>query len=343
MTKVLDGCIKCGACVRECPVLRQEGPGVFPGPRQLAVEGPRFNRELEGLRSPLALCTTCARCEAACPSRLPLPDAVVEVRKRLSGPGPLSEGHRRMLENVDRTGRTVLPERKAGERPAEGDVLFFPGCIGEGRSGEATSSALALIRAAGGKPYVPGGWMCCGSPLEKIGDTERLRKVREANLPLLDRAEVLVASCPGCTMQLRRGYGKDPLHLLEFLAERGAKLPFDPEAPKVRVSLHRPCHLARSVGPHTIDDARRILEAVPGVEVLDHPGQDDCCGGGGGVASAAPEVAARMAQARMAAARDAGADMVLAPCPFCVVNLGRTSMMEVRDLAAFLVARLERS
>lgn len=341
MARSRDACIKCGSCVRECPVLKQEGPEAFPGPRRLAVEAPRFNRELEGLKLPLTLCTTCARCEAACPSRIPLSEAVIEVRKRLGGSGPLAEGHRRMLENVDRTGRTVLPVRRADEAPTEGDVLFFPGCIGD-RSTESASSSLALLRAAGARPYVPPGWACCGSPLEKIGDTERLRKVREANAPLLDRAEAVVTACPGCTMQLAKAYRKEPLHLLEYLRERAAKLKFDPEAPRVRVSLHRPCHLTRAVGPHTISDAREVLGSVPGVELLDHPGQEDCCGGGGGAASAAPEVAAKMARARMVAARDAGADLVLAPCPFCVVNLGRAGVLEVRDLSAFLASRIKR-
>jgi Fe-S oxidoreductase len=84
-----------------------------------------------------------------------------------------------------------------------------------------------------------------------------------------------------------------------------------------------------------------LLEAVPGVTLIEYQGQDSCCGGGGGVASSRPEVAERMARDRVREARDTGADVLLAPCPFCVVNLRRVGGLEVQDLAVFLAERLD--
>lgn len=337
----VDGCIKCGACVRECPVLRQEGPERFPGPRRLAVEGPRFNAELAALRGPLSLCTTCARCSSVCPSGLPLPEALVRVRSLLQGDRP--EGQRRMLENVDRTLRTVLPEREE-IAPREGDLAFFPGCIAHGRLPEETAASLALLEATGARPYVPRDWACCGSPLEKIGEPDRLERVRQKNAGLLSGVGEIVASCPGCTVQLRNAYHKDAWHLLEYLHRTG--LPagrFAPPAHAVKVALHRPCHLARVVGPHTMDMARELLEAVPGVTVVEHEGEDECCGGGGGVAASCPEASLRMAERKLRSARRSGAAILLAPCPFCVLNLRRAGGMEVQELSVFLAGMLSHS
>lgn len=339
----VDGCIKCGACVRECPVLHQEGPGRFPGPRRLAVEGPRFSTELAALRAPLSLCTTCARCSAVCPSGLPLPEALVRVRSLLKE-GDRPEGQQRLRENVDRTLRTILPDREEAVLPREGDLAFFPGCVAPGRLPEETAASLALLEATGARPYVPREWACCGSPLEKVGELSLLARVRQRNSDVLSAVDRVVTSCPGCTIQLRNMYHKDAWHILEHLHRVG--LPagsFAPPARPVKVTLHQPCHLVRVIGPHTMDMARELVEAVPGVTVVAHEGEDRCCGGGGGVASSCPEVSLRMAEEKMRSARRSGADILLAPCPFCVLNLRRAGGMEVQELSVFLAGKLYRS
>jgi Fe-S oxidoreductase len=90
-----------------------------------------------------------------------------------------------------------------------------------------------------------------------------------------------------------------------------------------------------------MDMARDLLRAVPGVWVVEYEGEDDCCGGGGGVASSRPDVAEEMARRKVRSARRAGADMILAPCPFCVVNLRRAGSIAVEDLTEFLAGRLD--
>ncbi|MBI0583665.1 MAG: 4Fe-4S dicluster domain-containing protein [Methanomassiliicoccus sp.] len=339
--RAADGCIKCGACLRACPVLAQEGKEEFPGPRRLVVEAPRFNVPLASLRPPLALCTTCARCEEACPSRLPLTDAMVRMKASIDWGTDRPEGQARMLDSVSRTGRAVAPDRPSPPAPSEGDIMFFPGCIAEGRLPEVVGASLALLKAAGERPYVPSGWACCGSPLEKVGASWHLSSVRAANAPIL-RGKAVTA-CPGCTVQLRNAYGMEALHVIEHLHSRGG-IParrYLRDAPLVTVALHRPCHLARVVGPHTMEMARDLLGSVPGVTVTEYDEQDGCCGGGGGVASSRPEVAERMARGKIRSARSAGADVLLAPCPFCVINLRRAGGMAVEDLMVFLARRLE--
>ena len=37
-----DRCIKCSSCVRACPVVAEVGETTFPGPRNVAVDAPRF-------------------------------------------------------------------------------------------------------------------------------------------------------------------------------------------------------------------------------------------------------------------------------------------------------------
>jgi Fe-S oxidoreductase len=247
-----------------------------------------------------------------------------------------------MLESVDRTLRTVLSER--GETaPEEGDLAFFPGCIAHGRLPEVAAASLALLKATGARPYIPRDWACCGSPLEKIGEPDRLERVRRKNAELLSEVGEVVTSCPGCTVQLRTAYHKDAWHILEYLHRTGFPAGTFAPARGVKVAFHRSCHLARVVGPHTTDMAWELLGAVPGVTVVEHEGEDECCGGGGGVASSCPEASLRMAERKLRSARRSGADVLLAPCPFCVLNLRRAGGMDVQDLSVFLAGMLSRS
>lgn len=331
-------CIKCGACQNVCPVLSLEGLEKFPGPRRLAVEAPRFSRELLALTAPLEMCTSCARCEAVCPSRVPITEAVTLMRARYA---VLSDGGERMLRNSRQMGRTIAPVAKV-VAPSKGVTLFFPGCIGEARATPSVQAAVDLLLDHGDRAYVPEDWHCCGSPLEKIGQRGEAERLRDLNAPMLDAAEAVVTACPGCAAQLRRSNGVEALHVLEHLYESitPARLKFRSPRP-MTVALHSPCHLLRTIGPHAIDYARELLASVPGLRVVDMD-DEGCCGGGGGVASARPDLASRMARRRTDSAARAGAEMLLAPCPFCAVNLSRAGGVEVRELTSFLAGLSER-
>jgi Fe-S oxidoreductase len=50
-----------------------------------------------------------------------------------------------------------------------------------------------------------------------------------------------------------------------------------------------------------------------------------------------------MARRKISSSRDAGAQVMVAPCPFCVVNLRHAGGVEVVDLAVFLANRLDPS
>jgi Fe-S oxidoreductase len=90
-----------------------------------------------------------------------------------------------------------------------------------------------------------------------------------------------------------------------------------------------------------MDMARELLEAVPGVQIVEYEGENDCCGGGGGVASSRPDLAEVMARRKVRSALRAGAEILLAPCPFCVVNLRRAGGIRAEDLTTFLAGRLD--
>jgi len=344
MAPFINSCIRCDSCQKACPVVTIEGLGAFSGPRGLAVDASRFPEDAEALRDNLYKCTACFRCGDVCPARLPLPAQIMALRRSIFAKDRSLEGHARILANIDKHRRSIEPAARRPEvKPSDAKLLYFPGCIAENRLPaiyQGTTSLLAKGKAAF---RVPERWSCCGAPLEKVGDAERLRMVREENLRFFDGFERLVTSCPGCTTHFIQDYRLEPLHTIELLYEVVGvrKLPALPSHRKAKVALHQPCHLARTVGQHVVDYAAEILQRLPGVRLVEMEEADRCCGGGGGVVAGHPGVALALAKAKVESARRAKADLIVAPCPFCVMNISRAGGIEVVDFTTFLDARLK--
>jgi Fe-S oxidoreductase len=74
-----------------------------------------------------------------------------------------------------------------------------------------------------------------------------------------------------------------------------------------------------------------------------------CCGGGGLMLFYEPEEEQRMGVVRVQMAREAGADVVVTACPFCLVNIedaikvaGLEGKMEVVDLCELIDRHIQR-
>jgi fumarate reductase (CoM/CoB) subunit B len=338
-----DRCIKCGGCEQACPVVSIEGIQSFHGPRTLAVDVPRFSTP-SLLRDHIMKCTTCWKCEEACPARIDLPSTILDLRSEIFDPKDMLPGHRRIVENVDRFRMSIEPE--GGGPPAltrkDGEMMYFPGCISRERIPTIYRSTVRTLEKVNADFGVPLGWVCCGAPLEKVGDRERMASLVEENLRVLEPFDTIVTSCPGCTTQIFNHYGLEPLHTIEYLYESVGleKLRFT-DGGGARVALHQPCHLSRTLGPHTIDYAIAILNEIPGLEIVDLEKADECCGGGGGVVAGYPEVAHDLAMEKINNLSETGADFLLAPCPFCVLNLERAGGSKVKEFITFLENLLE--
>ncbi len=105
-----------------------------------------------------------------------------------------------------------------------------------------------------------------------------------------------------------------------------------------KVVYHDPCYLGRQ---HNIyEEPRRILESIPGIELVEMRRSREtalCCGGGGsGLFLDLPRV--NMDKARADHIREASADCIAVACPHCCQMLdsairGLGYDIEVRDIA----------
>ena len=80
-------CIKCGSCMRACPVLNDPQGKTFPGPRTVGIDAPRFPEALS-IGNDALMCTMCHACEWACPSSITITRSMSILRERLADTVP---------------------------------------------------------------------------------------------------------------------------------------------------------------------------------------------------------------------------------------------------------------
>ena len=115
-------------------------------------------------------------------------------------------------------------------------------------------------------------------------------------------------------------------------------------------AYHDPCYLGRH--NQVYDDPRDVLDAIPGLKRVEMSRCRDrsfCCGGGGLMLFYEPQEDERMGVKRVQMAAEAGANVIVTACPFCMVNIedaikvaGMEGKMTAIDLAELVDQQLER-
>jgi heterodisulfide reductase subunit D len=231
--------------------------------------------------------------------------------------------------------------------------LLFAGCAADQATGRKAARALAGImqKAAVDFAILGSKEKCCGLYAFDLGFRREYERLKAANLEALIEAGVktIVITCGSC----RRIWGEylkttgmelQALHGAEYISRLLAqgRLSFSKRI-DVKVTYHDSCHLGRGAGVY--DEPRRILRAIPGVQLIEMERNRRwswCCGGGGGVPEADPQLAAWSAAERMREAAATGADLMLTSSALCQRSFGalNPSSLPAQDLFEFVYEAL---
>lgn len=356
----LFSCLQCGTCTASCPTAR----AWEVTPRQL-VRLLQLGRREEVLRPEvLYYCSQCYSCKVRCPMGIQLTEVLMEVRRLAvrEGAGPL-EAHQTLIGSVRNYHNPWMQPRQARDRWARNlrlkvlprervEVLYYPGCTAAYVSSAqpVARAAAALMQSCGVDFGILGrDEVCCGSTALRVGERGLFEELAVRNLEMFNRcgAGVLVTACAGCYGVIKHEYPRlgslqiEVLHLSELLLRLLEDGRLELPERKMRVTYHDPCHLGRHGGIY--DAPRRILEAIPGLELLEMERIRDnslCCGAGGGVRAAYGSLVAELAEDRLREAASTGAEALITCCPFCESNLGDASRagggLPVLDLVELL-------
>jgi Fe-S oxidoreductase len=167
--------------------------------------------------------------------------------------------------------------------------------------------------------------------------------------------ERIVTADPHAYNALKHDYKDVPPveHISQVLARsaRSGRLKFKPVENDGRVyTYHDPCYLGRHNDIY--DDPRTVLDAIPGLKRVEMKRSRDrsfCCGGGGLMLFYEPKEDERIGVKRVRMAVEAGANVIVTACPFCMTNLedaikvagleGKMSAIDLAELADQQIAR----
>jgi L-lactate dehydrogenase complex protein LldE len=214
-------------------------------------------------------------------------------------------------------------------------VALFVTCLGDQFFPMVGESVVAVLRRMGVEVVFDPAQTCCGQPAFNSGYREEARQVASRVLDIFRDAEYVVVPSGSCGSMIRVFYPElfadDPARLRQAEDLRGRVFEFSEFLVKVlkvedvgasfqkRVTYHDSCHLLRELGIE--DEPRKLLRAVRGIELVEMQDNRLCCGFGGTFAVKFPEVSVAMAEDKLRAVADSGAEIIVANDSGCLMHL----------------------
>jgi len=274
--------------------------------------------------------------------------------------GILSRIHPRLAAAeglVDAPPRRFLRDELPSAPPDAAVVQFLacgPNCV----SPEIGRATARLLKVQGVKAGAAGN-ACCGLPGISLGDREAARRLAKINIEILEKhpnAIILVddSSCASTLKEWPGLFEEDPAwktravavagrtrDLLEWLAQHPVPAPTAEEP----VTYHDACKARYAQG--LVEEPRRLLKAVPGLDYRELPEADQCCGGGGTYQFMQPAVSGAVGERKTANIVSTGARVVLTSSVSCLLQLRAGlrragSSVRARHLAEFFAGALDK-
>jgi glycolate oxidase iron-sulfur subunit len=214
-------------------------------------------------------------------------------------------------------------------------VALLSGCVMPAVFGATNEATVKVLRHNGCEVLVPKDQNCCGALLLHNGDKKTALALACQNIEVFSRLEVdaVVSNAAGCGAMMKE-YGElfkdDPVYreraerlaakikdVSEFLGSIPLKKPT--REIRARVTYHDACHLAH--GQKVREQPRALLQAIPGLQIMDLNESDWCCGSAGTYNLTEPEMAHRLLQRKVDNIKAAAVDVVVAGNPGCLMQI----------------------
>jgi Fe-S oxidoreductase len=295
-------------------------------------------------------CTTCGACEEECPLLIEYIDKIVDLRRGLVDDGNVPKSIQKALKALESRGN---PYGKMEKKKADWakDKEFQPTCDVKTLNGANTADTLyfvdsitsyddriqaigratARILDATGENFgiLGAAEKDSGHDVRRFGEETLFMALRDHNVEAIKASGVqrIVTSDPHAYNALKHDYKDVPPveHISQVIARevRTGNLKLNPVQNADNVyTYHDPCYLGRH--NQVYDDPRDVLDAIPGLKRVEMSRSRDrsfCCGGGGLMLFYEPKEEQRMGVKRVQMAAEAGANVIVTACPFCMVNM----------------------
>jgi glycolate oxidase iron-sulfur subunit len=214
-------------------------------------------------------------------------------------------------------------------------VAFFAGCVAQVSFTELNDATIRVLQANGCEVVVPAGQLCCGALCVHAGVRDVAADLARANLAafVAEPFDAVVTNAAGCGSTLKDYEQLFPVEtpehaqatqfrekmrdVTEFLAELGlvARMRTVP----LRITYQDSCHLLH--GQKIADAPRKLIRAVPGVQLVEMAQGDQCCGSAGVYNVTETKAALDILSAKMENIRATNAQAIVTANPGCILQL----------------------
>ncbi|MFZ0451286.1 MAG: (Fe-S)-binding protein [Desulfatiglandaceae bacterium] len=292
-------------------------------------------------------CTTCGACEEECPVFIEYIDKIIDMRRHLIETARNPTSFNQVLMHVEKTGNpfgkpaakradwiqelNVPSVRILGEGD-ETDVLYFVDSYASfDPAAQRIASAIVKGLNLAGVDFGVLGPLekDSGHQVRRIGEEGLFQLLLEENSETLKSIQFnrIITTDPHTFNTLKKDYPGNfrVFHYTQFfqsMLQSGQLKPGKALDAHETYTYHDPCYLGRH---NSIYDAPRdIIRSIPGMNFREMTKSRDrsfCCGGADIVLwYEIEQEKERMAVKRVQMARDAGADVIVTACPFCLIH-----------------------
>jgi len=303
--------------------------------------------------SPMDSCVGCRACETACPSGVKYGEILELVRSQFLKQGDGKRGLRQLLwvmsdplalraqlwlsqvfgmarmprvfgklfsSDPQEADIPSLPEfcgwpplEDHGLPPIKGEVALLEGCAMSVLYPDVHEATIRLLRRVGYRAVRVKG--CCGALHAHNGLLQEAHQKVKQITNSVPTEMPIVANSAGCGGWLKET-GPQTFDASEFLFDNGL-LELLRASPGLNATLayHEACHLAH--GQKIKEQPRLLLQAIPGLRMIELNEAEMCCGSGGVYNLLQPRLARKMLNRKWSNIADTGANIVATGNPGC--------------------------
>jgi len=319
-----DACLGCMACVTACPSgvqydrlieqTRAEVEAVHERPRseralrRLIFSVFPYPRRLRLLAAPLRLA-----------QRTGL-DRAVRRTGLLDRFAPSLAAMERLAPRL--TAASPLPTHAPAIGPRRATVGLLTGCVQGAFFPAVNAATVRVLQAEGCDVVIPRDQSCCGALSAHSGREAEAQGFARSVVETFSAVDVdyVVVNAAGCGSTMKeydapfRDKVRDIAELLDELGPVAVRHPLE-----IAVAYHDACHLGHAQGVRA--QPRRLLAAIPGVELREIAEAELCCGSAGIYNLLHPEPARELGDRKAANIVATGADVLVTANPGCLMQV----------------------
>jgi Fe-S oxidoreductase len=328
---VIDRCVSCGSCYRECPSQVN-----IP---KMAIEAKACHHDKFGQPLESRLLTNLERAGKAW-KYLPKGLGALIYLGAARGALELVAGISARRKPLVFAERSLFEQARFQEGRGDPTVLYFSDCYASYLRSEIGLAAVKVLKSMGMTVLLPP-QHCCGLPMLSKGMVMEAREHAVKNMrrsaSLLRRADYVTVTCSSCGLSLMEKWSylsdrdeveeirSKVVHVTDLMLRHVDRLKLGESL--LRLSYHNPCHLKIQNRP---ESSLHLLSQIPGATAEDL--QAHCCGmaGSWGMSAANYELSKVIGSDLIGKLNGSSSSLGITDCPTCRIQMEEFGAKPIR-------------